>query len=250
VAVSGDIAVVGACNHQVGGKLRQGAAYVYVQSGSTWNLEAELTASDGAEQDAFGRSVAVSGSTAIVASHHGGGAAYVFERSGTTWSQEAELTPGDSPTTPCCDLVAVSGSTAVASGTVNENLQTVVNVFVRSGTTWSQEAQLEASGGHDQVSFSLATSADTLILGHYAKGDPGVADVFVRSGGIWSLETTLTASDGAAGDGFGTSVAVDGSAAVVGAQWHQVGNNAYQGAAYVFVQSGTTWSQQAELRWR
>ena len=46
---------------------------------------------------------------------------------------------------------------------------------------------------------------------------------------------------------FGNSVAVSGSTAVVGATYHTVGSNAEQGAAYVFVQSGTTWTQQAEL---
>ena len=63
----------------------------------------------------------------------------------------------------------------------------------------------------------------------------------------WLEQAQLTASDGKAGDYFGTSVAVSGSAIVLGAAWHAVGSNAQQGTAYVFVQSDGTWTQQAEL---
>jgi len=64
----------------------------------------------------------------------------------------------------------------------------------------------------------------------------------------WYQNAELTASDGAAIDIFGFSVAVSGSTAVVGSPGHTVGSNQHQGAAYVFVESGGTWSQQAELR--
>src|SRR5215469_3163808 len=56
-------------------------------------------------------------------------------------------------------------------------------------------------------------------------------------------QTMLTASDTGSRDQVGFSVAVSGSTAVVGAYGH----NSFTGAAYVFVRSGTTWSEQAEL---
>jgi hypothetical protein len=63
-----------------------------------------------------------------------------------------------------------------------------------------------------------------------------------------SQQAELTGSDGAAQDEFGWSVAVDGSTAVVGALQHTTaGSNQHQGEAYVFVESGGTWSQQAKL---
>ena len=68
----------------------------------------------------------------------------------------------------------------------------------------------------------------------------------MQSGATWTQQAELTASDGAADDYFGYSVAVSGGTAVVGAFGHNVGSNP-AGAAYVFVQSGTTWTQQAEL---
>ena len=53
----------------------------------------------------------------------------------------------------------------------------------------------------------------------------------------------LLASDGAANDNFGMSVRIDGDTVVVGS----VGDDDYRGAAYVFIRSGTTWTEQAKL---
>lgn len=91
VAISGDIAVVGATLDPHAGSF-SGSAYVFVRSGTTWTEEAKLTASDGAN---IGWSVAVSGDTAVIGNSSTSGgpkAIYVFVRSGTTWAQEAKLT--------------------------------------------------------------------------------------------------------------------------------------------------------------
>ncbi len=76
---------------------------------------------------------------------------------------------------------------------------------------------------------------------------PGAAYVFGQSGTSWPLQDELTAGDGAAFDAFGTSVSVSGPNAFVGAPYHTAGGHSEAGAAYVFAQSGTTWSQQSEL---
>ena len=59
-------------------------------------------------------------------------------------------------------------------------------------------------------------------------------------------EQKLTASGGAADDNFGSSIAVSGNTAVVGASWDDEGGRG-SGAAYIFVRSGATWSEQAKL---
>jgi hypothetical protein len=61
----------------------------------------------------------------------------------------------------------------------------------------------------------------------------------------WSQQAELTASDGASSDELGYSVSLSGTTALVGAPFHTVGPNT--GAAYVFTESGGTWSEQAEL---
>ena len=51
VAISGDVAVVGA---YMPGGAKTGAAYVFERSGEVWTEVAKLTASDGASVDGFG----------------------------------------------------------------------------------------------------------------------------------------------------------------------------------------------------
>ena len=80
-----------------------------------------------------------------------------------------------------------------------------------------------------------------------ANGSQGSVYVYVLTHGVWVLQAHLFASDGAAGDLFGTSVAIDGDTAIVGAPLAAVGADPDQGCAYVFVRGGATWTQQATL---
>ena len=284
-----------------------GAAYVYLRSGTTWSQQAYLKASNTGWYDYFGWSVAVSGSTVLVGSINedgsatgvngtvtdgarGSGAAYVFVRSGTAWSQQAylkahQVTPDDQFGTS----VAVSGDTLVVGAPYDDGSATGVNgtvdegtpqagaayVFVRSGTTWSQQAYLKAHQvtPDDQFGTAVAVSGDTLMVGApYEDGSAtgvngtvdegapraGAAYVFVRSGTTWSQQAYLKAHQVTPDDQFGTSVAVSGDTVVVGANKEDgsaTGVNgpvtegaSSAGAAYVYVRSGTTWSQQAYLK--
>jgi hypothetical protein len=92
VAISGSTALIGA-----DGKRGTGAAYVFVQSGTTWSQQTQLTASDTARNDAFGDSVAILGSTAVIGApnNSGTGAAYVFVHSGRSWTEQTKLTASD-----------------------------------------------------------------------------------------------------------------------------------------------------------
>jgi nucleoside-specific outer membrane channel protein Tsx len=265
VAVDGSTAVVGARTN--GPNSTQGAAYVFVESGGTWSQQAELTPSDGTEEDQFGASVAISGRTIVVGSPqhpfspagNGPGVAYVFVENGGTWSQQAELKASDGVAGDDFGYsVAVSGSTAVVGAPyhmIGSNPdQGAAYVYAPSGGSWSQQEELTAADGaaNDEFGDSVAVSGSTAVVGapgHMigSNGNQGAAYVFVQSGTTWGQQAELTSSDGTANDGFGVSVAVSGSTAVAGAYHHTVGLNVQQGAAYVFMQSGTTWGQQAEL---
>ena len=91
MALSGDTAVVGARLNDTTAK-DAGSAYVFVRTGTAWSQQAKLTASDGAADDHFGYSVALSGDTTLVgavghdAKGSGSGGAYLFVRTGTAWS--------------------------------------------------------------------------------------------------------------------------------------------------------------------
>ena len=102
------------------------------------------------------------------------------------------------------------------------------------------------------ILLALAVAALAACIGAAAPANAGArADSTSEAQALRALlasqETQLAASDGAADDWFGYSVAISGDTAVVGAPWHDVGGNADQGSAYVFVRNGGTWSLQAQL---
>src|SRR5205823_1200881 len=66
VALLGNTALIGSPNSAISGQTKQGAAYLYQRSGSTWAEQTKLIADDGAASDQFGARVAVSADTALV----------------------------------------------------------------------------------------------------------------------------------------------------------------------------------------
>ena len=263
MALAGSTALIGAPWRTVGGNDDQGAAYVFRRSGSSWSQQAQLSAANGAVGDFFGNSVALSGSTALIGApwHNADqGAAYVFTRASTGWIQQAQLSAANGAAGDFFGVsVALAGAAALVGApdkTVGGNTdQGAAYVFTRSGITWSQQAQLTAANGAagDNFGFSVAISGDTALVGAPNKtvgrnADQGVAYAFRRSGSSWSQQAQLRAARGSAGDYFGNSVSLSGSTALVGAPYHTVRGHTDQGAAYVFVRSGSTWSQRTQLQ--
>ena len=119
--------------------------------------------------------MAISGSTAVVGARGKNsftGAAYVFARSGTTWSQQAKLTAADAAANDNFGYsVAISGSTAVVGAPVKNSETGAAYVFVRSGTAWSQQAELTASdaAANDRFGWSVAISGSTVVVGASGK---------------------------------------------------------------------------------
>ncbi len=116
---------------------------------------------------------------------------------------------------------------------------------------WLPQAKLLPLGPQDPIlGESVVLLGSTALVGAPGAGDDvatGAAYVFSRVGSSWTLDATLLAADGVSGDRFGTAVALSGDTAVIGAPEHDdQGSNA--GAAYVFVRSGTTWTEQQKLR--
>jgi hypothetical protein len=263
VSLYGTTALVGAPSHKVGSNSGQGTAYVFTESGGTWSQQAELTAAHGAAGDFFGTSVSLYGTTALVGatwhtvgSNSDQGTAYVLTESGGTWSQQAELTAADGAAGDAFGAsVSLYGTTALVGApqhTVGSNSwQGAAYVFTRPGGTWSQQAELTAADGAAKNFFGSSVSlygTTALVGAPYSKvGYQGAAYVFTGPGGTWSQQAELTAADGTTDDELGASVSLYGTTALVGAIYHKVGPNSWQGATYVFTGPGGTWSQQAEL---
>jgi len=127
-------------------------------------------------------------------------------------------------------------------------------VYVRSGSTWSQQQKLVASDAEASDYFgssvSIGSDGTYAIVGAYNEtSGAGAAYIFTRSGSTWTQQAKLTASDATANDNFGTSVSInsDGTYAIAGASYEDTGGT-NAGAAYVFTRSGSTWSQQAKIQ--
>ena len=264
VALSGDTALVGASLKTSGANVYQGVAYVFTRTAGVWTQQQKLTASDGVAYDLFGGSVALSGDTALVGARRKTvdgniyqGAAYVFTRSATVWTQQQKLTASDGAVRDAFGLaVALSGDTALVGApdkTVGGNFgQGAAYVFTRTAGVWTQQ-QLTASDSAegDQFGDAVALSGDTALVGAYGKrrgANPyqGAAYVFTRTAGVWTQQQQLTASGGAY-DLVGSSVALSGDTALVGASFMTVGTNDSQGAACVFTRSAGVWTQRQKL---
>lgn len=150
--------------------------------------------------------------------------------------------------------VALSGNTALIGAHHTTGGRGSAYVFVLSGATWTQEAELTASDAAslDEFGVFVWLDGDTALVGahldnHAGGTDAGSAYVFVRSGGIWTEQAKLTASDAAASDEFGWAVAVSGDTALIGACRDNHAGGTDAGSAYVFVRSGSVWTEQAKL---
>lgn len=242
VALSGDTLVVGAywADGAVAGT---GAAYVFARSGTVWTQQAKLVAFDGAYQDNFGASVAISGGTIVVGAPRDTlntsleGSAYVFLGGGSSWSLQQKLTASDASSDDDFgasvsidgDRLAIGADTAGPSPSDESG---AAYLFERSGAVWSQVARLNASfhGPFDRFGSGVSVQGDYLVVG---ASHEGAAYVFARYGATWSQHERLQPI--AAGDGFGNSVSRDGPVLAVGApDENGYGGVNFAGAAYSY----------------
>ncbi len=252
VSISGDYAIVGTLYKDIGTNLSQGKAYIYKRTGTSWNLEASILASDGAQGDVFGNCVSISGYYAIVGARGKDvgtnttqGKAYIFKRSGTLWSQEASIVASDGAEGDVFGFsVSISGDYSIV-GAVYKDIGTNINqgkayIYKRTGTSWSQEADIVASDGaaSDNFGYSVSITGGYAIVGAWGKNvgantDQGKAYMFRQIGTTW-VEQTGFVHNGSAGDEFGTSVAIDGNHSIVGTPNKDVGSNVDEGKIYIF----------------
>jgi FG-GAP repeat len=220
-----------------------GAVYVFTRTGATWSQQAYVKASNTGEKsdgDQFGYSIALSGDGNTMAT----GA--ISERSAAT---------------------GINGNQADKSA----DGAGAVYVYVRAGDTWSQQAYVKpwnttARGNLFGYSVGLSGNGDTMAVGAYdEERGKGAAYIFTRASGNWSQQIRLMASNAEDGDSLGCSIAIsdDGNTMAAGAfdedsllrgiQPPTEGSNdaasdVSTGAAYVFVRTGSAWTQQAFVK--
>jgi len=275
VSISGDgnTVIAGAYYEDTGGA-DAGAAYIFTKSGSTWTQQAKLLASDAQASDYFGSAGAVSisndGNTVIVGSYGedmpGGdaaGAAYIFTRSGSTWTQQAKIQSSDKTVGDrfgYSTSISSDGNTVIVGAdreATGGSEAGAAYIFTRSGSTWTEQAKIQASdkeaGDNFGYSTSISGDGNTVIVGAYYEATggtgAGAAYIFTRSGSTWTQQAKIQASDIEAGDYFGVSVSIssDGNTVIVSAFLEDTGGS-NAGSAYIFTRSGSTWTQQAKIQ--
>jgi len=263
VSINGDMAFISAENESNENGEDAGSAYVFRLDGTSWQEETKLIASDGMEDDAFGRSVVVVGDVAIIGapntSDNGdwSGSAYIFRNDGSNWIEEAKLLASDGAAEDYFGAsVALSNDTAVIGAWGDDDLGTYSGsayIFRYDGSTWIEEAKLTASDGAAGDYFgchgSVAIDGDRIVVGSQRDDDLGYdcgsAYVFRCEDAMWIEEAKLAASDAWVRDRFGSSVAICGGSIVVGSpgNWFE----SYGGSAYLFTRQDTDWVQTSRL---
>jgi FG-GAP repeat len=284
-----------------------GAVYVFARAGASWSQEAYVKPNNIRAGDMFGYAVSLNADGNVLAvgsfdedgstrqingppdnKSNGAGAAYVFVRSGAMWSQQAYIkaSNGEPQDSFGVHVALNDDGTTLLVGSLDEDCKaTGVNapgcdndqrddlsmgaayVFVRNGTSWSQQAFLKSSntGPNDWFGSRVALSGDgnTAAIGasledSAAKGingqqndesanESGAVYLFTRTAGAWRQQAYIKGSNTEAFDEFGGSVALDrtGTILVVTAPGEDgattgvngnLANNSAEaaGAAYVF----------------
>lgn len=296
-----------------------GAVYVFVRVDGTWSQQAYIKASNTGVSDYFGYSLALSadGDSLAVAAYGedsaatgvdgdqasnaapDSGAVYVFVRADEVWTQQAYVkasNPGAGDLFGYSIALSADGETLAVGALYEQSAATGINgnqgsnsaeyagaayVFVRSDSTWAQQAYIKGSNteASDRFGCSVALSADgdTLVVGAYGEdsaavgiggmqsnnsiANSGALYVFVRATDTWMQQAYVKASNTGSGDDFGFSLALsaDGDTLAVGAPYEAsaaVGIDGLQaddsaasaGAVYMFVRINNVWSQQSYVK--
>lgn len=243
---------------------RSGEAYVFVNSGSGWKSGTQtaiLTALDGASADYFGRSVSISGGNVVVGAHGAtvnsnpeGGAGYLFVKPANGWidsTQTSKFTASDVNQDDYLGFsVSVSGNTVVLGSygwPGNGADRGAAYIYVEPTDGWqpsmTQNAALTASDGASDFGYSVAIKRNDVVAGapySIINGKltyRGAVYGFHEPKKGWANRTEtfkINADDNGAYENLGWSVALASNLIVAGAPNLQVGQNAFQGGAFVF----------------
>jgi len=274
VAISGDYAIVGARAEDedaAGGNTvtNAGSAYIFHYDGSTWTQEQKVVSLDRNEWTYFGSAVAISGDNAIVGAEWededaaGGntlsdaGAAYIFHYNSTTstWEQQKIVASDRREGDHFGYSVSISGDRAIV-GAPQKSSTGYAYIFHYDGSTWTQQQRILFdwwTGVGDRFGYSVAISGNNAIVGadlddEDAAGgntlsNAGSAYIFHYDGSTWIGQQKIVASDRGSGDYFGSSVAISGDYAIVGARAEDedaAGGNTVTDAGSAYIFKGTS----------
>ncbi len=184
------------------------------------------------------------------------GGVHVFGRSGGEWAQVASLSPqGARSETGFGAGIDVAGDVLVVGAPMDG--AGAVYVYRRDGGAWTFEARLDwdGAGAGARLGQAVATNGQDLIAGAPgAESGRGAAVLYSRRDGEWTQSGVWTGANDPAGAAFGTSVAVRGDLAAVGAPGEMVAlvpgvgtPTLLPGSVHIYRRGAATWSADARL---
>ncbi len=225
VAIDGDTAVVGAVYDDTGANGDQGSAYVFKRSGAVWPQQIKLTASDGADSDWLGGSVAIRGNTVVAGASlndtlgNQSGAAYVFDA--TTGTQSKLLAPDGAANDVFGVGLAITDD-YIAVGAYNDDSRATHSgsayLFHTQSRRYFEKLSAPDGAAEDYFGYSLALSNSTLVVGAYNTLS-GIGSAYTSTINRNSpFGPQLLDPTGAPGDAFsGQAAVIDGDTVAVGA---------------------------------
>ena len=148
---------------------------------------------------------------------------------GIYWSKQAKLVAGDAAAHDYFGYsIYKSSDYAVVGADDGGTNSGSAYTFVRSGTSWSQQAKLVASdaAASDYFGRSVSISGDYAVVGAQLDDDGGTDSGSAYVFKIVALQNAkLTAGDAAASDYIGYSVSISGDYALGGAGYDDDGGS-------------------------
>jgi hypothetical protein len=233
-------------------------SYPGLQQGSKLVGTGAINSMNYGAQQGWSVSLSADGNTAIVGGltdNSGAGAAWVYTRSAGSWSQQGDKLVGTGATGSANQGQSVSlsadGNTAIVGGYNDNSGAGAAWVYTRNAGTWNQQgSKLVGTGAtgaaYQGYSVSLSADGNTAIVGGLTDNSgAGAAWVYTRSAGSWSQQGDKLVGTGATGNaaqGGSVSLSTDGNTAIVGGY----NDNSSAGAAWVYIRSAGTWTQQGD----
>ena len=282
VSISNNIAIIGA-NFDDDKGSSSGSAYIFIKDGSSssWTQATKLTASDGAQEDFLGTSVAISryntnaGIAYVIAGAWGdddnggkSGSAYIYS---IRLPVEVKLTASDDASYDYFGKSASIGNNIAIIGSYgdDDNGASSGSAYIFEYNILSQiwietykiKPDLSDAGSNDYFGYSvdISENGNTIIIGSYRDGHSGSYSgsvyIFEKNNidNNWIQTSKLIANDATSNQYFGQKVSIsnDGTVAIIGARGDSV-NSVYSGAVYIFkkdISTGTQiWIQTYKLK--
>jgi regulation of enolase protein 1 (concanavalin A-like superfamily) len=202
VAASSDTIVASAANNHF---------FIYTKTSAGWVLQQKFTDSNAnAASD-----LAVDGDTMLARG-------MVYVRTNGTWTPQQAIA-SQHPT------AALQGNTLVIGSPFNRvSNRGQVDIYARTGTTWSHQVTFNPEGPDQFLGDSVALDGDTVVASSESTGG---AYVYVRNNGTWTRQARLILPSGS---GWGMHVALEGDIAAAS-------DPAY-GHVYIYSRTGTDWT--------